>query len=135
MNLNRQTFRKTERLCSNRVIAELFETGKQFFTPYFRVLWDIDAGAKKSPAQIVVSIPKREIRKAVKRNLIRRRIREAYRKNKNQLYEYLDNMGIGINIVLVFRKNDVPDYQETEQAVKDFLARLLAVLKGKEQKC
>lgn len=44
-------------------------------------------------------------------------------------------MGIGVNIVLVFRKNDVPDYQETEQAVKDFLARLLAVLKGKGQKC
>lgn len=85
MNLNRQTFRKTERLCNNRVIAELFETGKQFFTPYFRVLWDTDTGARKSPAQIVVSIPKREIRKAVKRNLIRRRIRKHTGKTKPAL--------------------------------------------------
>jgi ribonuclease P protein component len=135
MNLSRQTFRKTERLCSNRVIAELFEKGNQFFTPYFRVIWDLNTGVRTSPAQILVSIPKREIKKAVKRNLIRRRIKEAYRKNKNRLYECLENIDISINIILVFRKNDVPDYQETEQAVKDFLARLSEVLKGKGQKC
>lgn len=99
------------------------------------MIWDINAGARSSPAQIVVSIPKREIKKAVKRNLIRRRIKEAYRKNKNQLYECLDSLGISVNVVLVFRKNDVPDYQETEHAVKDFLTRLSAVLKGQGQKC
>lgn len=130
MNLSRQTFRKTERLCSNRVIAELFEKGNQYFTPYFRVIWNINTETRTSPAQIAVSIPKREIRKAVLRNLIRRRIREAYRKNKKQLYECLVAADISINIILIYRKNDIPDYQDIEQAVKDVLEQLSLVIKA-----
>ena len=53
-----------------------------------------------SPAQVAFSVSKRGFRLAVTRNLIKRRMREAYRKNKYILYEYLASENIRLFLLL-----------------------------------
>ena len=80
------SFKKEERLNSKKKIKELFDKGSSFYLFPFKVIYleqvPLDSG--KSPChQIMISVPKRKFKKAVDRNLIKRRIREAYRLNKS----------------------------------------------------
>ncbi len=79
----KNTFKKSERLSKKTLIKELFDKGSSFYLHPFKVyhLISDEVGVN----QILVSIPKRNFKKAVDRNKLKRRIREAYRLNKQEL--------------------------------------------------
>ena len=79
-----QTFSKSERLCSKIAIEKLVEEGKSFHLSPFKISW-LSNTEESVPVQILISVPKRTFKRAVYRNLLKRRIREAYRKNKQSL--------------------------------------------------
>lgn len=79
------TFKKEERLSSKVAISQLFTTGKSFYSKPFKVLWLQTDVLGTVPTKILISVPKRSFKRAVDRNLLKRRIREAYRKNKTLL--------------------------------------------------
>ncbi len=136
MNIRRQTLKKAERLCGVKAIEELFEKGSQFHTICFRVIWNVNKEEEGSPpAKIVLSVTKKSFRKAVIRNLVRRRIREAYRKNKQDLYKFLLDKKLSIVIMLIFRKNEIPDYATVEQDIKHVFSRLTSLIKERDIKC
>lgn len=81
-----QTFTKSERLCSKKVLGELFKKGsasvRTFYLFPFRVLYlPHDPDRTEALPAIVITVPKRTFKRAVDRNLVRRRVREAYRLN------------------------------------------------------
>jgi len=76
---------KSERLHSEKLIKELFSEGSSFFLYPFKVLYKIKAQDEALVTSVLFSIPKKRIRKANDRNLLRRRIKEAYRLNKHKL--------------------------------------------------
>lgn len=81
------TFRKEERLCSRKHLDLLFKSGSSFLLYPFRVSYLFIDQPADVPAQVVINVPKKRYKRAVDRNLLKRRIREAYRLNKqNQLY-------------------------------------------------
>jgi len=87
----RLTFHKAERLKSDKIIDQLFDKrqSKSKVIYPFRIVWLETQLTTPFPIQCLVSVPKRFIPKANKRNLIKRQAREAYRQNKHLLYDLL----------------------------------------------
>lgn len=79
------TFKKEERLCSRKSLDLLFKTGSSFLVYPFRVTYLAVDEPHQFPVQIVINVAKKRYKRAVDRNLIKRRIREAYRLQKEHL--------------------------------------------------
>ena len=135
MNTTRETFNKSERLCSIKVISGLFESGSIFHNSIFKVVWQKSPVALPVPAQVAFSVSKRGFRLAVTRNLIKRRMREVYRRNKKILYDQLSSENIQIVFVIILKGNRVPDYLTIEKSMIDVLNTLIILAVKKEKIC
>jgi ribonuclease P protein component len=116
-----QSFAKEERLSSKKAIEELFKKGKPIQFQSLKVKWLIIDDADV-PVKVLISVPKRLFKRAVDRNRIKRLIREAYRKNKVDLYDKLG--ATKVNIVLIYTSKTIPNYIETEALVIGLLQKL-----------
>jgi ribonuclease P protein component len=134
MKILGETFNRDERLRSVKVIESLFEEGDIFYSPLFKIVWQRSPEPLPFPARIAFSVPKKRFRLAVVRNLIRRRMREAYRKNKFLLYEQLVSHDTRINLVVIFRGDNIADYFTIENSMKEILKKLMSQLKEKTVK-
>ena len=83
------TFKKEERLCSTKLLDKLFHSGSSFLLYPFRFTW-MPIDEQEAPVQVVIQVSKRRYKRAVDRNLIKRRIRELYRIHKaDHLYHFI----------------------------------------------
>lgn len=114
------TFSKTERLCSKKSIDTLFSKGISFIAYPLRVVYlceESDSTSASNTSQILVSISKKRFKRAVKRNRIKRLIREAYRLHKHKIIEQAENKNINTSIAFLYIKNELPTYQEIDKAM------------------
>ncbi len=81
-----QSFSKQERIRSKKEIEELFNKGSYFYLYPFKVFYRFLEG-DSAPHSVLISVPKRNFKKAVDRNFIKRQIKEAYRTQKQVLFE------------------------------------------------
>lgn len=125
MDKARETFSKQERLCSIKIISGLFENGNTFHTPLFRVVWNKSPVELPYPASIAFSVSKRSFRLAVTRNLIKRRLREAWRRQKHLLYAALGEQNRQLVLVVILRGKEVPSYASIEKGITELRVRLV----------
>ena len=118
-------FTRNERLSSKKIINELFEKGVIFYSKPFKVIWMPADTESPSPAQILISIPKRNVRLAVMRNLMKRRIREIYRKNKEPFYEKLGKMNRKCLLAFIYTGREPIPSSELEPKIIVILQRLI----------
>lgn len=129
MNSLKETFDKSERLCSTKAISTLFENGNIFYSSIFKIVWHKSSVPLPFPAQVAFSVSKKSFRLAVTRNLIKRRMREAYRRNKQRLYEQLSPESTQIIFIIVLIGNTVPDYLTIENSMKEIINILITIVK------
>ena len=77
------TFRKEERLYHEKRIQELFDKGSSFYFFPFKVFVMTNPDQTHLAHQVLLSVSKRNFKRAVDRNLIKRRMRESFRLNKH----------------------------------------------------
>ena len=111
------TFCKEERLCRKGGFEELLSSGYSFVSYPLRVVIRLyPRGEKDFPARIAVSVSKRRFKRAVKRNRVKRLIRETYRLNKNILYSYIPEDKT-MDILFIYLHDEIFEYGKIEKAI------------------
>ncbi len=138
------TFTRQERLKSQKAIGRLFKGGHAFVAYPLRVVWLEATNGSGSPepaiptgvtvpdrsepepgtTRIAVSVSKRNFKTAVQRNLLKRRIREAYRLQKHDFYEKLGGRNI-IFMVMYIAKEELP-FSEIASGVRKMIRKFPA---------
>lgn len=118
-----QRLRKTERLKSKKVINQLFARNGKDVIALFSYPLKVNAQPPASAAlpQLMVSVSKRNFKKAVDRNLIKRRLREAYRLHKQIL---LSNESWPASIAFVYVAKEILPFADIEKKMKFMLKQL-----------
>ena len=116
---------KTEKLCSRTAVSLLFEQGHSSIAFPLRAVYRLHEPGKESPAQFLITIPKKKIRHAVDRVLLRRRTREAYRLwRRSLLYPALLQTELGADIAFIYLDKEPTDYALIEDRMKQLLTRI-----------
>ena len=115
----RYTFRKNERLKSEKQIEALFLKGQRATAFPLRMVY-MKNPAEQQTTQIAISVPKKNFKKAVVRNRIKRQIREAYRLEKPLL---ANNSGVFALLFLYISKQE-EDYAKIRHAMGELLKKL-----------
>jgi ribonuclease P protein component len=119
------TLTKNERLSSKKQIEKLFKEGKSYFSYPFRVIYLFNDGQEEHETKILLTVSKKKFKKAVDRNRIKRIIREAFRKNKMILNDYLQENNKSLWLGLIYTGETIPSYQEAERKLILILQRLI----------
>lgn len=121
--MNTNTLGRSEKLKSRKSIESLFRNGHVFFSPPFKLIFrkvDLLPG----PAVMTVAVPKRLIKRAVDRNLIKRRTREAYRNQKSEIYSEISKRNEHFEILFLYQSSEILDYNAISNSIKFLMIRL-----------
>ena len=116
------TFNKTDKLKGQKLIEKLFEEGAALTVFPLRMIY-IDAVFERgSKIRAGVSVSKRNFKKAVDRNRIKRLLREAYRLNKPQ---YFNNITTSYALMILYIGKDMPDFDLVNSKTKLLLSSFI----------
>lgn len=115
-NSVRHTFHKNERICGKTGISKLLAGGKHGNIPGFRYCYMTDNGLEIN--RIMVSVPKKLFKRAVKRNLLKRRIRESWRLQKQSMN------ASGVDILFTYSTKDILEFQEIQSSVAKIIEKV-----------
>lgn len=123
---SRFTLSAKERLKSKKAIDFLFTSGKQQFKYPFKLIYLIEESnsGSTSPLKFSVTIPKKKIKLAANRNILKRRAKEAYRLNKCSLQESLIKYNYKISLMLIYIDDQIKDYAVIEKSINKHLNAL-----------
>ena len=117
--------RKPERLNKKKIIEKMFAGGSRSFSIFpLRVVW-LPVEELDIQASILISVSKRRFKRAVKRNRIKRQIREAYRLNKQILLAPLTEKNRRLAIAFIYLADELMNSALVEEKIKAALTRIV----------
>ena len=116
------SFPKKEKLKSRKLIEQLFEEGKSIKVRNIKLLFLETELPNDVPFQVGVTVPKKNFKSAVKRNRIKRLLREGYRLNKPQLF---NNSKGNFAFLFLYLGKEIPDYRMIERNMNAILQKFL----------
>ncbi len=140
------TYKKSERLANHRLQSLLFNKGSQFFLYPFRVqyiclskdglkrFFPLERQSKSTgfdyPAKCLIGASKRQLKKAVHRNRVKRLTKEAYRKNKSSLYAFLNTKDFVVLLAFIYTPAKLMPYYAVEKSMQKALQQLVVHIGG-----
>ncbi|MEQ6125070.1 ribonuclease P protein component [Pseudotenacibaculum sp. MALMAid0570] len=124
------TFGKQEKLKSRKLIGKLFDEGRSIKKFPIRLVYLKTEHTSDFKVQAGFSVPKRNFKKAVHRNRIKRLLKEAYRLTKKEVYDELNQSYI---LMFTFIGKKEPSYKEVEQKIREILALFIKEVKDSSQ--
>jgi len=109
-------FKKEERLCSKKTIDKLFTDGDSFIAYPLKIVYMQTDLNTNYPVQAAFTASKKIFKRAVKRNRIKRIMRESYRLNKHELYKFLNEQQLALFFIYIGK--EIPEYRVIENATK-----------------
>ena len=111
----RYSFKRTERLTGKKDIEQLFLSDNYFKIKPFKIFWQIaDKKLANSKSRLLISVPKKVQKLSVNRNLIKRRIRESYRINKELFIDFLSENNIVVQWGVIYLSAEILPYKVIE---------------------
>ncbi len=129
-NISALSLNKLERIYLRNEIDELFRSGGSFFLPHFRCVYTINDASDSIKSRgivvrMMVSVSKRYHKRAVRRNRVKRLIKEAYRLNKSEAYDIFGNLdGKVVNICYIYLGKEELTFDIIENEVKQSFKKI-----------
>lgn len=117
MTVRRYTLSKAERLSRKRDIDLLFAEGQSFIAYPLRVVYTVIDEQRSVPASVLISVSKKKFKRAVKRNAVKRQIRESYRIRKQMIHEPLQATGKYLVVAFIYLEKELISYEAMEKAM------------------
>ena len=115
------SYPKSVRLHHRKAFEVLLDRGSTHYNAVFKVFWHMHEAKDAEGCRFAVSVPKRTFKRAVKRNLLKRRTREAIRLNRACLPE-----DFAADFLFFYRAGEVCDYADIEKAVVEAFSAVAA---------
>lgn len=118
------TLTKSERLKSKKTIEQMFAGGSRSFSIFpLRVVYlPVEKG--DASVSILLSVSKKRFKRAVKRNRVKRQLREAYRKNKDLLTAVVTPKEYSLAVAFIYLDDKLRDSSFMEEVMKKLLSRI-----------
>lgn len=125
----RNTFKKSERLCSRLLMERLFQGGSHSVSAYplRAVFLPVDTEDQKG-VSVLISVPKKRFHDAVDRNRVKRQLREAYRKHKHALAEKMADREQGLLIAFIYVSSQIESTAYIEKRMTRLLEKISEAL-------
>ena len=115
---------REERIHGRDAFRALLATRRGFIAFPLRVVFRLLPRAPQDPpARLAVSVSKRRFKRAVKRNRVKRLVREAYRLNKHLLHPVIPP-DQRLDILLIYIHDQLPTYVNIEKAMQHAIQKL-----------
>jgi ribonuclease P protein component len=97
---------------------ELFASSKSYFHYPIRFVYQfVEKSENGAPVVVLFSVPRKKFKLAVRRNLIRRRMKEAYRLNKGIVLNSIESKPIQLRVALLYISKDICDFRKIQDAI------------------
>ena len=116
MDVEKNTLGKQERIKGAKRIDVIFSSGDSFISYPLRIVY-VKRIKENVDLSMLVSVSKKRFKRAVKRNRVKRLVRESFRLNKTVFENLCQQYDIGIDIVFLYLKNELPGFHEIENAI------------------
>ena len=119
---------KSERLCGKSSTTDLFLNGSSINDDSFRVIFLAQDYTRDVYFKGQVIVPKKHVSRAVDRNFIKRQMREALRKNKILLIDFLQKTSKQLNFAIIYQISEIQETDLIEEKIKSLIIRLIKKL-------
>ena len=121
-------FPKKQKLCNEKTIQRLFMRGEYIVEKPFKVIYNFEQNNENVFVRFLIIVSKKRVKLAVKRNIIKRRIKEVCRLHKKKIELLLERNNKQLNLAIIYQRDDIIDYKLLEKKINLILTRLIKKL-------
>ena len=116
-------FPKNQKLCSRKVIEQLFKKANNISEGPLQFIWNLEE-KRDVQTKTMIIVPKKKVKLANKRNELKRKIKEAYRLQKHDLEFVLKQNNKQLNLAIIYQAQEIYNYNVLAKKINVLLKRL-----------